>query len=206
MAIAGLRSPDFDQGNIPIVTTKETLSMRTKSLIAVAIASALAMPMALAQSGPATNAPGTTGTTGGPGDPGSSNVGPGPRSPSANAGVDATASTRGSPASANASVSASQFQKLDKNKDGFLSKDEVSETSDLSARFDQLDANGDGKLSQAELSASGAAAGGTKRADRMSRNDRSVGPNAAPNMPRAPRDSGNPPGKGDLEAGSTSAN
>jgi hypothetical protein len=88
---------------------------------------------------------------------------------------------------------------MDKNKDGFLSKDEVQGNSDLSARFDQLDANHDGKLSQAEMGIRG------RNADRMSRSDRSEASDAAPTLPRGPQTPGAPPGAGDLEAGSTTA-
>lgn len=42
------------------------------------------------------------------------------------------------------------FNRLDKNKDGFISRDEVGKRSALAKRFDKLDADHDGKLSRAE--------------------------------------------------------
>ncbi len=44
------------------------------------------------------------------------------------------------------------MERLDKNKDGFISKDEVA-GSRLADRFDELDTNKDGKLSLDELKA-----------------------------------------------------
>lgn len=45
------------------------------------------------------------------------------------------------------------FAKLDRNGDGFLSKDEVASRPRLAAQFDALDTDHDGKLSPAELAA-----------------------------------------------------
>lgn len=44
-----------------------------------------------------------------------------------------------------------RFTRLDKNKDGVVSRDEAGKR--LAARFDRLDANRDGVLSRAELAA-----------------------------------------------------
>jgi hyperosmotically inducible protein len=44
-----------------------------------------------------------------------------------------------------------KFEKLDKNNDGFLSKDEVRDIRDYGKAFDSADANKDGKLDRAEF-------------------------------------------------------
>lgn len=43
-----------------------------------------------------------------------------------------------------------RFDELDRNHDGFLSRDEANDARELQARFSELDANNDGKLSRAE--------------------------------------------------------
>jgi hypothetical protein len=83
------------------------------------------------------------------------------------AGGDKSASASGSAASgASASGAEKMFQALDKNQDGFMSKDEVKGTPH-DKDFSSLDKNGDGKLSREEHAAAPehagekAAAGGT---------------------------------------------
>lgn len=43
-----------------------------------------------------------------------------------------------------------RFDQLDRNHDGFLSRDEANDAAELATRFSELDANNDGKLSRAE--------------------------------------------------------
>ena len=76
----------------------------------------------------------------------------------------AAASATGGTASASASSGAEQmFKDLDKNKDGFISREEA-KGSPHEKDFDKLDKNGDGKLSREEHAAAHtakASAGGT---------------------------------------------
>lgn len=46
-----------------------------------------------------------------------------------------------------------QFQKLDKNKDGMISKDEAKRSKDMSAHFDDYDTDHDGRISVSEWKA-----------------------------------------------------
>jgi EF hand len=187
--------------------------MRSKTLIAIAVAGLLAAPLALAQSGSSstTTPQGSTGPAGM--DKRSSDDQTPPKadreksasgsatsrsgSASTRGGADTSASSSGISGSAGASVSASEFRKMDKNKDGFLSKDEVEGNASLSSSFDQMDKNHDGKLARSEVSgsASASASGTTKgNSDRIARTDRgSSGTETAPNTPRNPKTPGDPP-------------
>jgi hypothetical protein len=49
-----------------------------------------------------------------------------------------------------------RFDALDRNHDGFLSRDEANEAHELDTRFSELDANNDGKLSREEYRVVGA--------------------------------------------------
>jgi Ca2+-binding EF-hand superfamily protein len=49
-----------------------------------------------------------------------------------------------------------RFDELDKNHDGFLSRDEANGATELDTRFSELDANNDGKLSRDEYRIVGA--------------------------------------------------
>jgi EF hand len=180
--------------------------MRSKTLIAIAVAGLLAAPLALAQSGSSstTTPQGSTGPAGM--DKRSSDDQTPPKadreksasgSATSTRGADTSASSSGISGSAGASVSASEFRKMDKNKDGFLSKDEVEGNASLSSSFDQMDKNHDGKLARSEVSgsASASASGTTKgNSDRIARTDRgSSGTETAPNTPRNPKTPGDPP-------------
>jgi Ca2+-binding EF-hand superfamily protein len=45
---------------------------------------------------------------------------------------------------------AERFDQLDRNRDGFLSRDEANDAHELDTRFSELDVNNDGKLSRDE--------------------------------------------------------
>ena len=51
---------------------------------------------------------------------------------------------------ANEAGSDARFQQLDRNRDGFVSRDEGRDAEELSTRFSELDTNNDGKLSPDE--------------------------------------------------------
>jgi hypothetical protein len=55
--------------------------------------------------------------------------------------------------SAAGGASADRFSELDRNHDGFLSRDEARNASELDTRFSELDQNNDGKLSREEYDA-----------------------------------------------------
>jgi hypothetical protein len=132
----------------------------TKTLIAAAIAGAFAFPMVASAQGdnivvaqdtsssnkqPGVNPPGATS----PGSPSSTVT-----STDRETGAAARANPSGAPDSAAAGgTAAGNFDRLDKNRDGFVSRDEAKDASELNTRFTELDRNNDGKLSREEYGA-----------------------------------------------------
>ena len=113
--------------------------MNAKSLITAAVAAAFALPLAAYADGDKASSSGGSSA--------------------------AASSSGGGQASAGASSGAEQmFKDLDKNKDGFISREEA-KGSPHEKEFDKLDKNGDGKLSREEHAAAHkaqASTGGTK--------------------------------------------
>jgi len=112
--------------------------MKLKTLIAVAVASAFPS-LALAQAATSQPQEGRTppGTRASPGsiDDQSGKSAPG-------TGTSATDRTTGSSA---------LFNRLDKNNDGFVSRDEARDATELQGRFAELDKDNDGKISASEM-------------------------------------------------------
>ena len=59
------------------------------------------------------------------------------------------------------SGSDARFDALDRNRDGFISRDEAKDASELNTRFSELDRNNDDKLSREEYGALNASARGS---------------------------------------------
>lgn len=120
--------------------------MKFKRLIAIAVAGAFAVPFAaLAQGGG-----GTGGTTTAP-----SATHPQGNPPASSAPGSQSAGT-GATGEGNAS-----WSKLDSNKDGYLSRDELKGDDAMSSRFSALDKDSDGRLSREEFNAHGSGMGAT---------------------------------------------
>lgn len=138
--------------------------MLTRTIIAAAIAGAFAVPLAVqaADYGTRSGSSPSASTRGG-------------AQADANTSQSDIANTPGKPGSSSpssgehAGVSAREFSRLDKNHDGYLSKDEVKLHPVLRSRFASLDKDHDGKLSQSEVSSSTTAS--TESRTRISRND-----------------------------------
>ena len=76
-------------------------------------------------------------------------------------------STSGMDRAAGATTQRGRFEALDKNHDGYVSRDEAKDASELNTRFSELDVNNDGMLSRDEYNAlSKSARGATGPANR----------------------------------------
>jgi hypothetical protein len=119
------------------------IAMKLKTLIAVAVAGAFPA-LALAQSATSQPQEGRT-PPGAPASPGS---------------IDQRSGTAPSGTTAG---STALFNRLDRNSDGFISRDEARDATELQGRFAELDKDNDGKISAAEMRAmdSGRSATGT---------------------------------------------
>jgi hypothetical protein len=128
-----------------------------RTLIAVAVAGAFALPLTSAANDNIVVAQGGAGDTGassrqeGVNPPGQASPGT-PRS--ATTGIDRQTGMAG------ATSSRGRFEALDKNHDGYVSRDEAKDAAELNTRFTELDANNDGKLSHDEYSAVNSSARG----------------------------------------------
>jgi len=96
-------------------------AMKRNTLITMAIAAALAAPLA------AQSADGDKGA------------------------LKATPAKEKASASGRTSPSAALFERLDKNKDGFVTRDEARDATELQGRFAELDKDNDGKISASEM-------------------------------------------------------
>src|ERR1051326_239308 len=72
--------------------------------------------------------------------------------------------------------SATLFDRLDRNKDGYVTRDEARDATELQGRFAELDANNDGKISREEMRAIDGQSGAGDTAPRSGA-DRAVNPN-----------------------------
>ena len=112
--------------------------MKLKTLIAVAVATAFPS-LALAQAATSQPQEGRTPPGARP-SPGSIEDQSEKKAPGT--GTSATGRTAGS---------AALFDRLDKNQDGFVTRDEARDATELQGRFAELDKDNDGKISRAEM-------------------------------------------------------
>ena len=152
--------------------------MKMKTLIAVAVAGAFAVPFAaqasadndrmiLAQAGGSSG--GSSGASGAPGGASGGAAAQGGSSTSGTAGSAAGGSqgsavgSQGNQAGGpGAGVPPTDITQLDKNNDGYVSRDEMG-SDPRAGNFDDLDKDRDGRLSSQEWAAGSAATGGTTK-------------------------------------------
>lgn len=150
-----------------------------KTLMAAALTAAFALPLvASAQSDtgasskqPGANPPGAAS----PGSPSTTVTGT-DRESGAAARTNPHGVNDSSRGSSSAGASAAGFDRLDKNRDGFVSRDEARDANELNTRFAELDRNNDGKLSRDEYNAINQGSAGATRAPSTTSAPRSTAP------------------------------
>ena len=80
-------------------------------------------------------------------------------------------------------TSSMNFERLDKNSDGYVSRDEARGNKNLESSFKGLDKNNDGKLSRSELGGSSSVGSGTGAGARSQQPDADRGRPVAPREP-----------------------
>lgn len=129
--------------------------MRFKTLIAVAVAGAFTVPFAaLAQGG------GSGGSGGGGGGTGGTTTSPSATHPQGNPSAGTPPGAQGAGTGMTGEGNAS-WSKMDGNKDGYLSRDELTGDTAMSSHFSALDKDNDGRLSREEFNAHGSGMGST---------------------------------------------
>ena len=134
-----------------------------RTLIAAAVAAAFALPLTSQANDNIVVAQGGGGDTGatnrqeGANPPGQASPGA-PRSSTSGMDRDTGAASHTNPtgkgsSTAGATSNRGRFDALDKNHDGYVSRDEAKDADELNTRFTELDMNNDGKLSREEYNA-----------------------------------------------------
>jgi hypothetical protein len=179
-----------------------------KTLIAVAVAGAFALPVAalasaasdnivVAQAGGASGADtGASARQPGANPPGTASPGAS-RDTTTSTDRDTGAAARSNPSGATgASGTKAGFERLDRNGDGFISRDEAKDAMELNTRFSELDKNNDGKLSREEYNSLNTSTSGAAGA--------TTGPQGVPGKgPGGQEAASRPLGSGDGKTGAT---
>lgn len=92
-------------------------------------------------------------------------------------------SARGSSAAPEKSTSSMNFERLDKNSDGYVSRDEAKGNKSVESSFRGLDKNNDGKLSRSELNSSSAVGSGAAGAQGDAERQRPIAPREPATVP-----------------------
>ena len=126
-----------------------------RTLIAAAVAAAFALPLTSVASDKLVIAQGDSSASPkqeGANPPGQASPGA-PRSSTSGMDRDTGAARNTNPTGSGATSHRGRFEALDKNHDGFVSRDEAKDANELNTRLTELDANNDGKLSREEYNA-----------------------------------------------------
>ena len=181
-----------------------------RTLLAIAVAGAFALPV------PASAANDNLVIAQGGGDTGASNrqeganppgqASPGvPRSATSGMDRDTGAVQRTNPSGSGSTTHRGRFDKLDKNHDGYISRDEAKNASELNTRFTELDTNNDGKLSRDEYNALRSSARGSAGATTGSMSSKKGVPDKGPGAQEPANRALGSAGSGQPEGGGTSS-
>jgi len=189
-----------------------------RTLMAIAVAGAFALPAAALASATNDNivvaqGGGDTGASSrqqGVNPPGQASPGT-PRSAASGIDRDTGAARHTNPtgkgsSTAGATSNRGRFEALDKNHDGYVSRDEAKDASELNTRFTELDANNDGKLSRDEYNAvSASARGATGSTSASGKKSKAGAPDKGPGAQEPANRALGTAGSGKPEGGGTSS-
>jgi hypothetical protein len=154
----------------------------TRTLIAIAAAALFGAPLLAASAGSDRIMLAQSGGGGGADGPDMANRQPGTASSQPGT-MSSEKAERSSTRSATGSSADSRFDELDRNRDGYVSRDEAKDAVELNTRFTELDKNNDGKLSREEYNAlheGASGATGTGRVGASGADERRPGRSPAP--------------------------
>ena len=187
-----------------------------RTLIAAAVAGALALPLTSQANDNVVVAQGGGGDTGasnrqeGANPPGQASPGA-PRSSTSGMDRDTGAASNTNPtgigrSNAGATSHRGRFEALDKNHDGYISRDEAKDADELNTRFTELDTNNDGKLSREEYNALSKSARGSAGSTSASGKQSKAGaPDKGPGAQEPANRALGAAGSGQPEGGGTSS-
>lgn len=170
-----------------------------RTLIAAAVAAAFALPLTSQANDDFVVAQGG-------GDTGASNRQEGANPPGQASPGAPRSSTSGMDRAAGATTHRGRFEALDKNHDGYVSRDEAKDASELNTRFSELDVNNDGMLSRDEYNAmSKSARGATRSTSASGKQSKAGAPDKGPGAQEPANRALGSAGSGQPEFGGTSS-
>lgn len=170
-----------------------------RTLIAAAAAAAFALPLTSQANDDFVVAQGG-------GDTGASNRQEGANPPGQASPGAPRSSTSGMDRAAGATTHRGRFEALDKNHDGYVSRDEAKDASELNTRFSELDVNNDGMLSRDEYNAmSKSARGATGSTSASGKQSKAGAPDKGPGAQEPANRALGSAGSGQPEFGGTSS-
>lgn len=182
-----------------------------RTLLAIAVAGAFALPVAASAANDniliAQGGGGDTGASNrqeGANPPGQASPGA-PRSTTSGMDRSTGAARHTNPSGSGSTARHGRFDALDKNHDGYISRDEAKNASELDTRFSELDTNNDGKLSRSEYRALRSSARGSTTSGKGAMSGKAGAPGKGPGAQEPANRALGSAGSGQPEGGGASS-